>query len=68
MALVNLSSKSAENKAHIVSSGGLEHIFAAMAAHMDVPVVQKCGCWALANLSANNDGNQTRIVSSGDGS
>ncbi len=53
-----------EAKVCIVSSGGLDHIYAAMAAHVGVSDVQDKACWALANLSANTD-NRVRIMSSG---
>jgi hypothetical protein len=48
----------------IAFTGGLDHMYAAMAAHVGVSEVQWQACRALANLSINDD-NKVRIVSTG---
>jgi hypothetical protein len=62
-ALANLAGNAA-NEERIVSSGGLDHIYTAMAAHVAMSEVQRYACMALANL-AGNAANEERIVSSG---
>ncbi len=50
MTLANLSFGNADNQVRIVSSDGIDHIYAAMAAHVGVPEVQGSACMVLNNL------------------
>lgn len=63
--LGKLAYESDRNKRIIVSANGIEHICAAMAAHLSDEVVQEEGCGALINIATGSVDVQNSIASAG---